>query len=1035
MPSVHTQLSEQFYRWERRGRGYEVYAEPICPEPPFQPFDRHVLPSAPATDDGLRPTFLSSLADRLFGGARRPASPPSISTREDPKPVPLCRGAITQFEIVLPRDLDVPREVFANFLRTLTLCCEPIAFELLGREGVVTLHFATAAPDAPLFCREALSYFPNVHVIERKDLLQNAWDESLGDEALAFEFGLKREFMFPLAVPKLDPYFGLIAGLSMAKQGEFALLQVLFQPLDDHWRESTIASVTHADGRAFFVNAPELTDAAKEKVRTPLFATVIRILIRAETYARLIEIGRNTAGPLSVFGNPGGNSLIPLENAGYPFGEHIEDVLARQSRRSGMILNLEELTGFVHLPSKDVPAAILSRETKKTVAAPSRLVRSHGLLLGTNSHAGKSTEIRLTPEERVRHCHVIGASGTGKSTLLFNLIRQDITNGEGLAVLDPHGDLIDRILGIIPGTRADDVVLFDPSDPEYAVGFNVLSAHSEVEKNLLASDLVSVFERLATSWGDQMGSVLKNAILASLESTRGGTLADLRRFLIEPPFRNDFLTTVVDSEVLYYWYKSFPTLAGNRSIGSIITRLDAFLATKPIRHVVSQKENRLDFEEMMDSGKIFLAKLPEGLLGRENSYLLGSLLISKFQQITMSRQAQAVTHRRNFWIYIDEFANFITPSMAEILSGARKYRIGLTLAHHELRQLSKIPEVESAVLTHPATRIVFRVGDADAKKLAEGFSHFDTDDLLNLEIGEAICRVERSQSDFNLAIPAADDGPSPDLCEHIVAASRRRYGTRRDDIEAMLREVWRQTRNESLPRDHALRATVSVPQPTPEPAQTRPTVSDPAPSVRKPASPQAEPDPKQNELFETAPSPKASVGPTAPVPDESLHGLIKERIRTVAESLGYSVEPECKLLDGRRVDVVLHRGTRVIACEVSNKNALEDDIGNIEKCFKAGFCRIVVVAEKKTKLRSIEKLMRERLSKDVAGNVIFRLPDELMSDLEEWAKQDPEGAAIEKKKPHKHKISLRLTMTEIERLEEEKALLKALSEEMERKKL
>jgi hypothetical protein len=200
---------------------------------------------------------------------------------------------------------------------------------------------------------------------------------------------------------------------------------------------------------------------------------------------------------------------------------------------------------------------------------------------------------RLSAEQRTRHVHLIGASGTGKSTLLFNLIKQDIENGEGIAVLDPAGDLVDRILGAIPPEWIDDVVLVDLSDEQFSVGFNILSAHSELEKTLLASDLVAVFERLSTSWGDQMNSVLQNAILAFLESDRRGTIADVRRFLIETPYRNEFLKSVKDSEVIYYWQKSFPLLSGNKSIGSILTRLDALLAKKPIRHMVSQPENRL----------------------------------------------------------------------------------------------------------------------------------------------------------------------------------------------------------------------------------------------------------------------------------------------------------------------------------------------------------------------------------------------------------------------------------------------------------
>ena len=437
-----------------------------------------------------------------------------------------------------------------------------------------------------------------------------------------------------------------------------------------------------------------------------------------------MQLARDLAGSLRVFAHPNGNELIPLRNDDYRFEEHIEDVLRRQTRRTGMLLNSDELTGFVHLPSTAVRSPVFQRQTTKTKAAPA-IVRQQGLLFGHNDHAGETVEVRLSAEHRTRHMHIIGASGTGKSTLLFNLIRQDIENGEGVAVLDPHGDLIDRICGIIPTERIDDVVLVDPSDVDYSVGFNILSAHSELEKNLLASDLVAVFQRLSTSWGDQMNSVLQNAILAFLENDRRGTIADLRRFLIEPAFRNEFLKSVKDSEVVYYWQKSFPHLSGNKSIGSILTRLDTFLAQKPIRHMVSQPENRLDFAHIMDSGKIFLAKLPEGLLGRENSYLLGTLMVSKFQQIAMSRQAQQIAARRDYWIYADEFANFITPSMAEILSGARKYRIGLTLAHHELHQLQRNPEVASAVMSHPFTRIVFRVGDDDAKKLAEGFSYFE----------------------------------------------------------------------------------------------------------------------------------------------------------------------------------------------------------------------------------------------------------------------------------------------------------------------
>jgi len=824
MSRVEEQISEQFHRWELRGRGWQLYDEPVHPEPPFVPFDGHYLPSEPIPDDGRRPTFLSSLVQRLSSGlSTQKAIPPVIpEPEEEPEPIPLVRDTLAEFVASLPDKLDVSRDSFEQFLLNLSMCHEPIAFELLGTHKKVITQFAASPQDGPLLSRQLQSFFPEAVFVPGNRVLEKAWEQTTGEEPLAVEFGLARELMLPLASGKIDPFVGIVGALSALQPGEIGLFQILFQPVSESWPDSIVRSVTHADGKSYFLNRPELAGAAEKKVARPLFAAVVRILVSTGTFDQSIQLAQDLAGSLSVFDHPNGNELIPLKNDGYHLAEHVEDVLARQSRRTGMILNSDELMGFVHIPTSAVRSPAFVRQAGKTKPAPGIVRQSTGVLLGENEHAGETGAVRLTAEQRTRHAHIIGASGTGKSTLLFNLIREDIQNGEGVAVLDPHGDLIDRICGIMPQERVDDVVLVDPSDPEYSVGFNILSAHSELEKNLLASDLVAVFERLSSSWGDQMNSVLQNAILAFLENDRPGTIADLRRFLIEKPFRNDFLKSVSDSEVVYYWEKSFPHLAGNKSIGSILTRLDTFLAKKPIRLMVSQPENKLDFANIMDSGKIFLAKLPEGLLGKENSHLLGTVLISKFQQIAMSRQAQQVSARRDFWLYIDEFANFITPSMAEILSGARKYRLGLTLAHHELHQLDRNKEVASAVMSHPYTRVVFRIGDDDAKKLADGFSYFEAKDLRNLPTGQAVCRVERSDFDFNLSVPMpqpVDVAVAEARRSEVVTASRRRYAMARADVEALL-----------------AKSRTSTPTPEEEPAKPVP-VAPPAASPTPPAEP------------------------------------------------------------------------------------------------------------------------------------------------------------------------------------------------------
>jgi hypothetical protein len=514
--------------------------------------------------------------------------------------------------------------------------------------------------------------------------------------------------------------------------------------------------------------------------------------------------------------------------------------------------------------------------------------------------------------------------------------------------VDPHGDLVDRILGIIPEERIEDVILFDPTDEEYSVGFNILSAHSDLERNLLASDLVSAFQRLSTSWGDQLNAVLNNAILAFLESNRGGTLSDLQRFLIDPEFRNSFLKSVRDPEIVYYWQKAFPQLGGNKSIGPVLTRLNDFLAQKRIRHIVSQRENRLDFANIIDTGKIFLAKLPKGLIGDKNAFLLGSLLVSKFQQTAMSRQRLAAEQRRDYWLYLDEFPNFITSSMAEILSGVRKYRLGLILAHQELHQLQKDSSVASAALSNPLTRICFRVGDEDARKLAQGFSNFEARDLQNLAKGEAIVRIERSDHDFNLAVPlpeAADENDAKAIRERVVTASRKKYAVLRSQID---------TRESTTPTH--VESTAAPQERVPNPLTPL--------AIRR---------------EQVAPSPSAlpALGRGG-----AQHQLLQARIKAAAEGHGFRVTCEGTIADTKgSADLVLEKERYSIACEISVTTTIDHEFGNIIKCLKGGFNAVAVISIRKAWLKEIAETVAGALGADEAAKISYFTPDQFIEHL------------------------------------------------------
>ena len=946
------------------------------------------------------------------------AEPPEIE--DEAEPTPFIQEALVELQASLPDKLDISKDAFEQFLLNLSLCRQPIAFELVGTHKKVSAQFVAEESDAPLLRRQLQAYFPEAVFVPLEGGLEQAWEASNGDEMLAVEFGLKHEFMLPLANGGLDPFIGIVGALTELQSGELGLFQVLFQPTQEDWAESIVNSVTYADGKPFFVNSPELAGAAENKVSQPLFGVVVRILIRAESFNRVVQLSRDLAGSLRVFAHPSGNELIPLSNDDYQFEEHIEDVLRRQSRRSGMLLNSDELIGFVHLPSTAVRSPAFQRQSTKTKHAPA-IVRQRGLLLGENRHAGVTTDVRLSAEQRTRHTHIIGASGTGKSNLLFNLIRQDIENGEGVAVLDPHGDLIDRICGIIPPERINDVVLLDPADESHSVGFNILSAHSNLEKNLLASDLIAVFQRLSTSWGDQMNSVLQNAILAFLESDRRGTIADLRRFLIEPSFRNEFLKSVKDSEVVYYWQKSFPHLSGNKSIGSILTRLDTFLAQKPVRHMVSQPENRLDFAHIMDSGKILLAKLPEGLLGRENSHLLGSLLVSKFQQIAMSRQAQQVAARRDYWLYIDEFANFITPSMAEILSGARKYRIGLTLAHHELHQLQRNPDVASAVMSHPFTRIVFRVGDDDAKKLADGFSYFGSKDVRNLEAGQAIARVERSDFDFNLSVPLPVE-PDYDTAlrrQEVITVSREKYATPRADVEAML------AKSRATPADEPP-ATPASGLPHPQPPRAAEVPPPPPPVIRTEVlQPVIVPQSKPAAIAEKkVTTPASDLGKGG-----EQHKAMQRRIKEAAEALGFRSVIEQQIAGSlESVDLLLVRGDQKIACEVSVTTTIDHEVGNVRKCLKAGLPEVAIICLSEDRLQKIAAAVLGSFGAEATARVSYFQPDQFITHLKNLTPPAPKDFVT---MHHGYKVKRSApALTEEERRQREELANKMMAEAM-----
>ena len=666
----------------------------------------------------------------------------------------------------------------------LGLTRDPIAFEIVGYKEHTILQLVCREPDRARLEGLLSVRYPNSQIDRApEDVLSQAVGEQ--DFALA-EYDLSRSFAYTLSTftsfKGVDPLSVALGALEELPDKGFGGVQILFQQANNGWRDlMRRAAVDLFDpSQSSQPDQKDLISWADKKAASPFFAVSIRLVGSEESILERLE------GFLDVFSSAE-NRLVRIKSShAQPQEYHRQIVTERITYRHGMLLNAAELAGLAHPPSASVSASKLQRMGVKTSALASLFRdRKDGVLLGTNKHRGRQWDVQLTEEELTRHLYCCGVSGTGKSTFLLNSLLQLMEAGYGMAVLDPHGDLVEQqLLPRIPKHRRDDVIWFDPGDDEYPIAFNILAAESEDERELLSEDLVSIFQRMTTGWGPRLETLLAYATLAIVGSKQGGTLNDLRRFLTDGAVRAAFLTDHPDEDVRYFWNVEFPTFPKG-SVAPVHTRLNTFLRRRRIRNIVGQKHNRLPFRRIMDEGKILLCKLSHGAVGETNSYLLGSLLCARIQQTAMMRQDIPEAERRTFILAIDEFHHFMCNSMETILSGARKYRLGLCLAHQEMQQLwGRDKEVAASVLANPYTRICFRVGDHDAKQLVEGFEGFRVKDLQNLSRGQALLRLDRS--DYSCNVETLPPPPMPTDGEHvardIIERSRRTYGTPAEEL-------------------------------------------------------------------------------------------------------------------------------------------------------------------------------------------------------------------------------------------------------------
>jgi len=414
-------------------------------------------------------------------------------------------------------------------------------------------------------------------------------------------------------------------------------------------------------------------------------------------------------------------------------------------------------------------------------------------LLGQTTFREQRKAFGILPKDRRHHIYIIGKTGTGKSTLIKNMVIQDLRLNHGVALIDPHGDLVEDLLNFIPKNRTNEVVYFNPADKENPVGINILEAKGEDEKHLVASSLISVFRHMWKDfWGPRLEHILYNAVLALMD-TPGNTLLGVYRLLVDDEFRKRIVANIQDPIVKMFWvedYENYDPRFRKEIIAPVQNKVGQLLTSAPLRNIVGQTKSSIDFGFIMDQKRIFLANLSKGKVGEDKSNLLGSTIVTKMYLAALERQNIPEEHRRDFYLYIDEFQNFSTDIFPSILSEARKYRLNLTLAHQYLYQLPD--SIKHAVFGNIGTIVSFRVGSYDAKELAEEMSPvFTSEDLEDLENHFISIRLmidgKMSRAFSATTLPPTPKNGNESERDKILRVSRERYTVPRDIIEEKIK--------------------------------------------------------------------------------------------------------------------------------------------------------------------------------------------------------------------------------------------------------
>ncbi|MEN9920545.1 MAG: hypothetical protein RL538_438 [Candidatus Parcubacteria bacterium] len=538
----------------------------------------------------------------------------------------------------------------------------------------------------------------------------------------------------------------------------------------------------------------------RKKITSEIVETNIRMVVSATDARRADQILREIESTFNQFSSVDGNSFVMNRQSGVSAKRALKAFSFREfSTRNVMPLSLKELSSLVHFPSDGIHSTPQFKQSYANTAPAPNDMPTEGSILGINKHRGSERPIYVSEKDRMRHFYVIGQTGTGKSKFLTNLIIQDIQAGHGVCFIDPHGTDIEEVLGAIPPHREQDVIYFDPSRMDRAVGLNMLEYdyRKPEQKTFVVNELFSIFQKLYGANPESMGPMFeqyfRNATMLVMEDPESGnTLMDISRVMADARYRRQKLEKATNPVVVQFW-REIATKAGGEAaleniVPYIVSKFDVFTANDFMRPIIGQQQSAFNFRMLMDEKKILLVNLSKGRLGEINANLIGMIFVGKILMAALSRVDDPTGNFPPFFLHIDEFQNISTPAISSILSEARKYKLGLTVAHQFIAQLD--PAIKDAVFGNVGSMAAFRVGNEDAQFLEQQFHPaFSAHDLMNIPNFNAYMRVLANgvpTTPFSVAMnpPIVSD---PARAAYLREQSLQRYGRPRDEVEEEIR--------------------------------------------------------------------------------------------------------------------------------------------------------------------------------------------------------------------------------------------------------